>query len=100
MTQSSISEEHIRHVAHLAQLELSDAEVTKFSLQLTSILQYVERVKEVSISHDIKRDFRKINVFREDDNAPHEEGEHRDAILSAMPKTEQNMLVVQKILNI
>lgn len=93
-----IREADVRHLARLAQLNLSDAEVAKFSTQLTSILQYVDRVKEVTISDDVKRDFRKINVFREDEN-PHEAGEDREAILVEMPQLEDNMLVVQKILS-
>lgn len=97
-TQNTISKDQVQHLAKLAQLSLTPAEVEKFSVQLTSILQYVDRVKEVEISDDVKRDFRKINVFRDDVN-PHEAGEDRDAILAAMPKTENNMLVVQKILN-
>jgi len=98
MTQTKIDKEQVRHLAKLAQLELSDEEVEKFSTQLTSILQYVDKVKEVELSDDIKRDFKKLNTFREDEN-PHEAGEHRDAILEAMPKTQNDMLVVKKILN-
>ena len=98
MTQTKIDKEQVRHLAKLAQLELSDEEVEKFSTQLTSILQYVDKVKEVELSDDIKRDFKKLNTFREDEN-PHEAGEHRDAILEAMPKTQDHMLVVKKILN-
>ena len=98
MTQTKIDKEQIKHLAHLAQLDLTDAEVEKFSKQLTGILQYVDKVKEVELSDDIKRDFKKLNTFRKDEN-PHEAGEHRDAILEAMPKTQNDMLVVKKILN-
>lgn len=92
-----ISEADVRHLAHLAQLELTPLEVQKFSVQLSSILQYVDKVKEVEIQ-EVKRDFRKINVFREDDHT-HEAGEDREAILAEMPQCEDNMLVVQKILS-
>lgn len=98
MNKTAISKEQIEHLAQLAQLELSDAELEKFSKQLTSILQYVDRVKEVEIKDEVKRDFRKLNVFREDEN-PHEAGEERETILAEMQKVEDNMLVVQKILN-
>lgn len=97
-TQNSISKEQIEHLAHLAQLALTPAEIEKFSVQLTSVLQYVDRIKDVGISDGVQRDFRTLNVFREDTDA-FVTGEHRDAILAAMPKTEKNMLVVQKILN-
>ena len=98
MSDSNISKEQVLHLAKLAQLELTDDEVAKFSVQLSSILQYIDRVKDVKLSDDVKRDFKNVNTLREDDN-PHEAGEHRDAILEAMPETKNNLLVVQKILN-
>ena len=100
MTNSNtkIDTNQIKHLAHLAQLELSDIEVEKFSTQLTDILQYIDIIKDVKLSDDIKRDFKKVNTFREDEN-PHEAGEHREAILEAMTHVENDMLVVKKILN-
>ncbi len=98
MSDTTISKEQVLHLAKLAQLELTDSEVEKFSVQLTSILQYVDKVKDVELSSDVQRDFKKVNTFREDEN-PHEAGEHREAILEAMPETKDNLLVVKKILN-
>lgn len=92
-----IDKEQVLRLAQLAQLELTDEEVEKFSTQLSSILQYVDKVKDVELSDDVKRDFRKTNIFREDTN-PHEAGEHRAAILSEMPETKDDLLVVKKIL--
>jgi aspartyl-tRNA(Asn)/glutamyl-tRNA(Gln) amidotransferase subunit C len=97
-TESTITKEQVIHLANLAQLELTEDEVAKFAPQLSSILQYIDKVKEVEISSDIKRDFRKTNIFREDTN-PHEAGQHREALLEAMPKVENDSLVVKKILN-
>ncbi len=96
--ESKISSEQVKHLAKLAQLELSGQEVEKFAGQLSSILQYVDRIKDVELSSDVARNFKNVNTFREDDN-PHEAGEHRDAILEAMPETKDNLLVVKKILN-
>jgi aspartyl-tRNA(Asn)/glutamyl-tRNA(Gln) amidotransferase subunit C len=45
MTQ--LTADQVRHIAKLARLELSDAEVTKFTTELTSILQYVDMLTEV-----------------------------------------------------
>lgn len=95
---STINSEQILHLAQLAQLELTTEEVEKFSVQLSSILQYIDKVKEVELTDDVKRDFKKVNTFREDGNA-HEAGEHREAILDEMPETKDNLLVVKKILN-
>ena len=98
MNDNKITKDQVQHLADLAQLDLSKEELEKFSNQLSSILKYIDKVKEVEISDDVKRDFRKINVFREDEN-PHEKGENRDAILEAMPEVEDDLLVVKKILN-
>ena len=98
MSKARIDKEQVKHLADLAQLELTDEELDKFSEQLTSILGYIDRIKDVELSDNVQRNFKKVNTFREDEN-PHEAGEDRKAILDEMPETENNMLVVKKILN-
>ncbi len=98
MSKARIDKEQVKHLADLAQLELTDEELDKFSEQLTSILGYIDRIKNVELSENVQRNFKKVNTFREDEN-PHEAGEDRKAILDEMPETENNMLVVKKILN-
>jgi aspartyl-tRNA(Asn)/glutamyl-tRNA(Gln) amidotransferase subunit C len=44
----SLTPEQVRHIAHLARLGLSDAEVEKFSGQLSEILDYFERLQAVN----------------------------------------------------
>jgi aspartyl-tRNA(Asn)/glutamyl-tRNA(Gln) amidotransferase subunit C len=44
---ATLSKDQVRHIAKLARLRLSDAEVEKFSKELTSILQYVEQLQKV-----------------------------------------------------
>ncbi len=46
-----ISEEEVRYVARLANLELSPEEISRFSLQLSNILEHVEALKEVPTDH-------------------------------------------------
>ena len=43
----SLSHDDVRHIAKLARLELSDEEVGMFAEQLTSILGYVDMLREV-----------------------------------------------------
>jgi aspartyl-tRNA(Asn)/glutamyl-tRNA(Gln) amidotransferase subunit C len=45
MTQ--LSSDDVRHIAKLARLEVSDADVTRLSTQLTSIIDYVTMLQEV-----------------------------------------------------
>ncbi|MCD5396672.1 MAG: Asp-tRNA(Asn)/Glu-tRNA(Gln) amidotransferase subunit GatC [Candidatus Pacebacteria bacterium] len=94
---NQITNEKILHLAKLSQLELSDKEIEKFSIELSAILKYIDKIKEVEISEKIQRDFNLINIFREDENA-HQNGQHRDAIIKEMPNTKDDFLVVNKIL--
>lgn len=65
---SKIDEAQVRHIAHLARLKLTDEEVSSFREQLSSILEYVEKLGEVNTdgveptAHAIAL----CNVFRDD----------------------------------
>jgi aspartyl-tRNA(Asn)/glutamyl-tRNA(Gln) amidotransferase subunit C len=45
-----ISREEVMHVAELADLELTEAEVEKLRTQLDSILSYIDKLKELDVS--------------------------------------------------
>ena len=68
----SISENDVLHVARLARLELSDAEVERFQEQLSAILEAVSKVQELDLadvpptSHPLDV----VNVWREDEPRP------------------------------
>lgn len=63
-----ISKEEVKHIAKLARLGLTEKEIEKFQKELSSTLDYIEKLKEVDIkeieptSHSIKIE----NVTRED----------------------------------
>jgi len=67
-----ISKQEVEHVAKLARLELSDDEQEKLTDQLSNILTYVEKLKELDTtgveptSHVLDIN----NVMREDRGAP------------------------------
>ena len=46
-----ISLDEVRHIANLARLKLSPEELTRFTEQLSDILDYAARLKEVDTSH-------------------------------------------------
>jgi aspartyl-tRNA(Asn)/glutamyl-tRNA(Gln) amidotransferase subunit C len=46
----ALTEKDVRYVAELAHLELSEEEVKRFLPQLDSILQYMEKLKELDTS--------------------------------------------------
>ena len=39
--------DEVRHIAKLARLELTDDEVSRFTTELTSILSYIDQLREV-----------------------------------------------------
>ncbi len=65
---STLSQGTVRHVAHLARLEVSDAEVALFAEQLSAVLSYVEQLAEVDTSDTPPTAHARpmSNVFRED----------------------------------
>jgi aspartyl-tRNA(Asn)/glutamyl-tRNA(Gln) amidotransferase subunit C len=46
----SLTREEVIHIAKLARLELSDAEIERYQHQLSSILEYADRLKELDTS--------------------------------------------------
>jgi aspartyl-tRNA(Asn)/glutamyl-tRNA(Gln) amidotransferase subunit C len=46
----ALTEEHVRYVAELAHLELTDDEVRRFLPQLRSILEYVNKLDQLDTS--------------------------------------------------
>jgi aspartyl-tRNA(Asn)/glutamyl-tRNA(Gln) amidotransferase subunit C len=67
-----ISRDEVLHVARLARLELSEAEVERFREQLSAILDAVSKVQELDLadvpptSHPLEV----VNVWREDESRP------------------------------
>lgn len=85
-----LTPEQVRHIAHLARLGLTDADVEKFSHQLSEILDYFERLKAVDTDgvpptaypldlHNVMRDDTPGPATPTDDvlaNAPRREGDY------------------------
>jgi aspartyl-tRNA synthetase len=92
-----ISPDHVRHIAKLARLKLTDSEVLLFQKDLNSILEYVETLSELDaenvppMSHVIPMK----NVWREDKPAKAGKAEE---ILSNAPAREKGFFKVPKII--
>lgn len=72
MAQEKISEEQVRHVAHLSRLDLGDDEIGRFTKDLNEILDYVAKLGELD-TEDVEptsHAIRLVNVFREDEPRP------------------------------
>jgi aspartyl-tRNA(Asn)/glutamyl-tRNA(Gln) amidotransferase subunit C len=86
----------VEHVALLARLTLADNEKEVFARQLSSILEYAEKLNELKTDEvePLAHILPVYNVFREDIPLP---GSPREEILSNAPLVEENQYKVPKI---
>jgi aspartyl-tRNA(Asn)/glutamyl-tRNA(Gln) amidotransferase subunit C len=91
-----LSKEEVQHIAKLARLGLSEEEIERFQKELSSILDYVEKLKEVDISgvepasHAVKVE----NVVRKDVVNPSEGGQK---LLNLAPDKKDGFLKVKSV---
>jgi aspartyl-tRNA(Asn)/glutamyl-tRNA(Gln) amidotransferase subunit C len=91
-----LSEEEVRHVANLARLGLTEAEVEKMSGQLGTIIDSIDQIGELDLS-DVPPTANALNltnVFRPDE--PYEELSPETA-LSTAPDAVDDLFAVPRI---
>ena len=68
----ALTPEEVRWVAHLARLELTDAELATMTRQLAAIVEYVDQLREVNTEgvEPLAHALEVHNVFRADEPAP------------------------------
>jgi len=94
-----ISKDEVKHIAKLARLALTEKEVEKFQKELSSILNYVEELKEVNVS-DIaatSHPFEAKNVVRRDEENKKQITNNKK-LLDLAPEKEKDYLKVKSIL--
>jgi aspartyl-tRNA(Asn)/glutamyl-tRNA(Gln) amidotransferase subunit C len=86
----------VNYVAHLARLSLSQEETAKFGEQLSHVLGYIEKLKEVDISgiEPTAHAFPLINVVRPDEIVP---SMGHEAALQNAPAKANGLFIVPKI---
>ena len=91
-----LSADEVRHVAELAKLRLSDAEVEQFAGQLSAILEYAERLQEVDTSSIPPTPYilPLTNVMRDDVPEP---SLSNDAALANAPDREDGFFRVRAV---
>lgn len=69
---SRIDRETVKHVALLSRLELSEAEIERYTRELDAILAYMEKLNELDTSRvePMSHAMRLENVFRPDEPRP------------------------------
>lgn len=94
---SGVSREDVRHLADLARIDLSDAELDHLAPQLSVILESVAAIREVA-AEDIPPTSHPLpmtNVFRADEVRPSLTPEQA---LSGAPEVEEQRFAVPRIL--
>lgn len=86
----------INYVAHLARVELTDAEKQKMATQLHEILAYVEQLNRLDVTEvePTAHATPLVNVWRADEARP---GLDRDRVLQNAPETARDLFIVPKI---
>ena len=93
-----LNKQQVEHIAILARLELTEKEKEMFASQLSSILDYVEKLKEVDTDgvEETSQVTGLINSIRDDvvEEAPLE---LKQGILSNAPDREDNLFKVKSV---
>jgi aspartyl-tRNA(Asn)/glutamyl-tRNA(Gln) amidotransferase subunit C len=93
----ALTREEVLHIAKLARLGLTDADVERYQRQLSDILDYFARLAEVDTT-DVPPTAYAVpvhNVLREDTPRPSTD---REAILANAPNAQDGYIRVQAVL--
>ena len=91
-----LNKEQVEHIAQLARLKLSPEELEKYRQELSSILDYVDKLQAVDTT-DVEETSQVtglVNVSRQDKV---EDFEVSQDIISQAPEAENDYLVIPKI---
>lgn len=94
-----ITKEEVKHIAKLARLGLTEKEIKKFQKELSKILDYIEKLKEVDVenveptSHSILFE----NVMREDKEKEKLKMKN-EKLMELAPETKNGYLKVKKVI--
>ncbi|OIO17523.1 Asp-tRNA(Asn)/Glu-tRNA(Gln) amidotransferase GatCAB subunit C [Candidatus Kuenenbacteria bacterium CG11_big_fil_rev_8_21_14_0_20_37_9] len=89
----------IEHIAGLARLALSAEEKKKFAEQLSSVLDYFEKLKDIDTKNveTVSQSIELNNIYRQDEVKNCDENTHRK-ILDNAPEKDGDYFKVDKIL--
>ncbi|MBW2062868.1 MAG: Asp-tRNA(Asn)/Glu-tRNA(Gln) amidotransferase subunit GatC [Deltaproteobacteria bacterium] len=92
-----INRAEVEHIARLARLKVSDADIEKLTSQLNSILMYMDKLSELDLSElePMAHTQSMSNVFREDVVKPSLDPEHS---LANAPERNETFFLVPRII--
>ena len=94
-----LNKNDIKHIARLARLDLTEEEMAEYGEQLSSVLGYIDQLKEVDTSgvEPTAQVTGFVNGFRDDEVKNWDETE-RDRSLNQAPEIEDNQVKVKRVL--
>ncbi len=94
-----ISIKDVEHIAKLSRLDLSEPEKKKFSSELSSILDYIEQLKEVNVENiePTAQVAGLANVTREDEINAKTSADSRESILKNAPDRDNDFIQVKSV---
>jgi len=93
----SISKDQVKYVAHLARLDLTDAELNTFAAQLDKIVEYIDQLKQLDVSKidPMEHVLALSNVKRKDEL---KESLETKEILENAPQKEKTFFKLPKVI--
>lgn len=93
----SIDKAAVLHIAKLARIELNDAELTKLSTELTDLLNYIDKLKELDIKEvtPLVHAGELHNISRDDKLTP---SVNKESALKNAPDKDENFFKVYKVI--
>lgn len=94
-----LSKSEIQHIAKLARLDLTDAELKKYGDQLSNVLNYIDQLKEVKVKgvEPTAQVTGLENVLREDKVGDWDKAEIEEALADA-PEKEGRFIKVKRVI--
>ena len=96
-----MNEDGVKKLAELSRLELTDEEISEYAGEFSSILEYVDSLKDAVANSDaedlILENSANRNVMREDENRQ-ESGLNTEKVIESAPDTQDNYIKVKKVL--
>lgn len=94
---SKLSKDQVKHVAQLANLNLTEEEISKYGEQLSQILEYVEQLKKVD-TENIEPTFNvsgQVSILHNDEVIP---ALSQQEVLANVEEKKNGMFVVKRIM--
>ena len=93
----NIDTKEVKKLANLARIDISDTEAEKLGVDMSSIIGYIDQIKEVDFDLSEESTDGPVNVLRADEN-PHESGTHKESLVKAAPDNDGEYVKVKNIL--